>query len=68
MEELGAVVAKVREGADQGRQQYAVRAGRIIWRLLMPKTRIHVYYRFEANGDVEVISVWNATGSAGPTI
>jgi hypothetical protein len=45
VEELAAVVAKLREGTDKERQQYAARSGRIIWRLLMPKTRNHVYYR-----------------------
>jgi hypothetical protein len=37
VEELAAVVAKLREGIDEERQQYAARSGRIIWRLLMSK-------------------------------
>ena len=38
---------KLREGTDAERQQYAARGGRITWRLLMPKTRTHVYYRVD---------------------
>lgn len=50
-------MAKLRNGADDERQQYAARGGRIIWRLLMPRTRNHVYYRLnEAAGDVEILA------------
>ena len=35
----------------------AARGGRVIWRLLMPKTRHHVYYR-RGDEDVEVLVVW----------
>jgi plasmid stabilization system protein ParE len=69
VEELAAVVAKLRDGADKERQQYAARSGRIIWRLLMPKTRNHVYYRVnEAAGDVEILVVWNAVADATPDL
>ena len=69
VEELAAVVAKLRDGADKERQQYAARSGRIIWRLLMPKTRSHVYYRLdEAAGDVEILLVWNAVAGATPDL
>ena len=65
--ELAAIVAKLRDGADEERQQYAARGGRIIWRILMPKTRVHVYYRVhEAAGEVEIIVVWNAVAGAAP--
>jgi hypothetical protein len=69
VEELAAVVAKLREGADKERQQYAARSGRIIWRLLMPKTRTHVYYRVSgAAGDIEILVLWNATAGATPDL
>lgn len=67
--ELAVIVAKLRDGADEERQQYAARGGRIIWRILMPKTRNHVYYRVnEAAGEVEVIVVWNAVAGATPDV
>ena len=69
VEELAAVVAKLREGTDKERQQYAARSGRIIWRLLMPKPRNHVYYRIsEATGDVEILVLWNAVAGATPDL
>lgn len=69
VEELAAVVAKLREGAEQERQQYAARSGRIIWRLLMPKTRNHIYYRVnEAGRDVEILLIWNAVAGATPEL
>jgi hypothetical protein len=45
VQELAAIVAKLRDGADEERQRYAAWGGRIIWRILMPKTGNHVYYR-----------------------
>jgi hypothetical protein len=74
VQELAAAVAKLREGTDADRQKYAARGGRIIWRLLMPRTRHHIYYRVtdatgtDATGDVEIITVWNAVAAAGPEV
>lgn len=68
VEELAAVVAKLREGADRERQQYAARAGRIVWRIVMPKTRHHVYYRHDRAGDIEILTVWNAVAASGPRL
>jgi len=69
VEELAATVAKLRSGADKERQQYAARGGRIVWRILMPKTRAHVYYRLdEVAGEVEVGLVWNAVAGADPAL
>jgi len=60
-EELAAIVRKLRNGADDERQQYAARGGRMIWSILMPKTRNHVYYRLnEVTEEVEIVLVWNA--------
>jgi hypothetical protein len=67
--ELAAVVAKLRHGSDEDRQRYALRGGHIIWRLLMPKTRNHVYYRRDLTaGVVEIVVIWNATASAPPDL
>jgi hypothetical protein len=67
VEELAAIVAKLRAGADHERREYAAQHGRIIWRLLMPKTKNYVYYRIDhAVGGVEILLVWNAVGSAAP--
>jgi hypothetical protein len=69
VQELAAVVVKLRDGADDERQQYAARSGRIIWRILMPKTRNHVYYRLDdAAGQVEILLVWNAVAGATPDL
>jgi len=60
-------VTKLRNNADDGRQEYAARGGRIIWRILMPKTRNHVYYHLnEAAEEVEILLVWNAVAGATP--
>ena len=69
VEELSVIVSKLRGGADTERQQYAARGGRIVWRLLMPKTRNHVYYRLdEVAGDIEVLLVWNAIAGHTPDV
>ena len=69
VEELAAIVAALRQGADHGRQRYAARGGRIIWRLLMPKTRNHVYYRRdEAAREVEILLLWSAVAATGPDV
>ena len=69
VEELAAIVASLRDGTDGGRQRYAARGGRIIWRLLMPKTRIHVYYRIEQDAqEIEILLVWNAVAAEGPDV
>ena len=66
-DELAEVIAKLRAGATEGAQLYTVHAKRKIWRLLMPKTKVHVYYRNSRSGqEVEVISAWNATAGDGP--
>lgn len=69
VQELAAIIVKLRDGGDHERQQYAARNGRIIWRLLMPKTRNHIYYRLdEAAGEVEILLVWNAVAGATPDL
>lgn len=69
LEELAAVVAKLRAGADHERREYAAQHGRIIWRILMPKTKNHVYYRIDRTaGEAEILIVWNAVSSAAPEL
>jgi hypothetical protein len=54
-EELGVIVGKLRDGTAAERQKYAARGGHIIWRILMPRTRNHVYFRVnDSAGEVEV--------------
>ncbi|GMV18060.1 MAG: hypothetical protein KJ015_27720 [Myxococcales bacterium] len=64
-DELREVVIKLRRAPREG-QRYAVETGELVWRLLMPKTRTHVYYRIDAAGDVDVVTVWNAQGGTAP--
>ena len=67
--ELAVVVAKLRDGTATERQKYAARGGRVIWRILMPKTRNHVYYRIDESArEIEVLLVWNAVAAAGPDV
>lgn len=66
-EELAAVIAKLRAGADKDRREYALKDGRIVWRVLMRKTKLHVYYRVDNTAGVtEIVAVWNAVGRAAP--
>ena len=67
--ELADLMAKLRSGDDHERQKYAARGGHIIWRILMPRTRNHVYYRLDqAAREVEVLMIWNAVAGAGPEL
>lgn len=67
-EELEAVIAELSEGRFERAQLYTVVASEKIWRLRMPKTKAHVYYRVDsARQVVEIITVWNATSGEGPT-
>jgi hypothetical protein len=67
VEELGAIVAKLRDGTAADRQKYAARGGHIIWRILMPITRNHVYYRVNDSADeVEVLSCGTRSLEATP--
>ena len=69
VDEPAALVAKLRGGADNERQQYAARGGRVIWRILMPKTRHHIYYRVDSDRtEVEVLIIWNALAGAMPDL
>lgn len=48
---------------------YTRRRGRVIRRWLMPKTRYHIYYRFDAQAQVIVIySLWGAARAHVPQL
>jgi hypothetical protein len=69
VEELATIVAKLRLATDEERQQFAARGGHIIWRILMPKTRNHVYYRVDEAGQrVDVLLDWNAVAGSNPSV
>lgn len=69
VQELAAIVAKLRDRTDADRQQFAARGGHIIWRILMPKTRNHIYYRVnDRAAEVEVLLEWNATAARTPDV
>ena len=63
---LAAIVAMLRASPTDA-QQYTGDAGQIIWRLLMPKTKNHVYFRVDdAAQEVEIVTLWNAVGGTEP--
>lgn len=63
------MVRKLRRDADVARQHYSGQAETTVWRLLMPKTRHHVYYtRDEGTNVALVVLVDSAIGEAGPDL
>ena len=68
-EELRDVVRKLRRDTDVARQHYSGQDETIVWRLLMPKTRHHLYYmRDERTKVALVVLVDSAIGEAGPDL
>lgn len=66
-EELRHVVAKLRNNTDVARQRYSGHGAATVWRLLMPRTRHHLYYqRDEQTNTAIVLLVANAVALAGP--
>jgi len=48
---------------------YAKRRGRAIRRLLLPRSRYHIYFTYDETADViEVCAVWQATRGRGPSL
>lgn len=67
-DELRAVLGKLRDNADAARQRYSGEGKASVWRLLMPKTRHHVYYqRDEDANTANVVLVDSAVSEEGPT-
>jgi hypothetical protein len=68
-DELRAALRKIRDNTEVARQRYSGQGEATTWRLLMPKTRHHVYYvRDEQNGIARVLFVANAIGESGPDL
>lgn len=66
--EFAAALATLRVQPDAG-QHYRLSRGRLIQRVLMRKTRCHVYYCFDRERDVvEVHTIWGARRRRGPTL
>lgn len=67
--ELKHVIAKLRSETDVARQRYSGRGDATVWRLLMPKTRHHIYYqRDEQTTTATVLLVANAIALRGPSL
>ncbi len=65
--ELVHALDRIRTAPLSGRL-YASKSGREYWRVLLPQTRHHVYYRLIAADRVAVASVWSAVRGRGPTL
>lgn len=67
-EEFLAVIGLIQKTPTAG-SIYVVKRGRTIRKWLMPKTRCHVYYRYEPTQELLVIySVWGARRKRGPKL
>jgi plasmid stabilization system protein ParE len=66
-EELRAALDQLRTAPQLG-SFYRVTTGQEHRRLLLPKTRYHVYYRVVISGVVQVVAVWSALRGRGPRI
>lgn len=55
-------------GEPEAGSLYPSRSGRQYRRLLLPRTRHHVYYRIVAEGQLLVVAIWNAIAARGPTL
>ncbi len=67
-EEFLAALRHLRNAPESG-SLYARKRGRTIRRWLMPKTKYHIYYRFDRRLDLVIIySVWGARRGVGPEL
>jgi len=66
-EELAEALKQIRTNPGLG-QLYRVVRGRQQRRVLMPKTKHHVYYRRETAERIMVLSVWSAVRGRGPRL
>ena len=67
--ELRSALHKIRDLTDAARQRYSGDGEATVWRLLMPKTKHHVYYRrYEHAGTADVLLVANAVADTGPDL
>ncbi len=67
-EEFAAALGRLSALPEAG-QHYRISRGRLIQRVLMGKTRCHVYYFFDSEQDlVEVHTIWGARRGRGPRL
>jgi plasmid stabilization system protein ParE len=58
--ELAAAIARIASEPESG-APYVEREGILVRRVLLPKTRNHVYYEmYAASGEVMIVAVWGA--------
>jgi len=67
-EELGRALDQIRGAPDLGGVFQSRRNGREYRRVLMPRTRTHVYYRVEGVDQVRVVAIWSAVRGRGPRL
>lgn len=69
VEELALVVRKLRDGTHEEQQRYGGRDGRVVWRLLMPRTRNDVYFVIDHEHQrIEIITIWSSLAATGPAL
>jgi plasmid stabilization system protein ParE len=66
-EELRAALDQIRTAPQLG-SAYHVVGGQEHRRLLMPRTRYHLYYRVVGRDRVRVVAVWSAVRGRGPNL
>jgi len=66
-DELRAVLDQIRFSPEIG-IAYQAMLGREHRRVLMPRTRYHVYYRLAAPELIRVVAIWSAVRGRGPAL
>jgi plasmid stabilization system protein ParE len=68
VDEFAATIELLSAASEAG-QRYRRARGKLIRRMLMRKTRCHVYYFYDRERDlVEVHSIWSGRRKRGPTL
>ena len=66
-DELAVGLAQIRANPDIG-LAYSGIVGKDYRRILLPRTRFHVYYRLAAPGRIRVLAIWGAARARGPRL
>ena len=66
-QELAAALQQIRTQPESG-LAYPGIAGKRYQRLLMPRTRFHIYYRLAAPDTIRVVAIWGAVRERGPRL
>ena len=66
-QELAAALEQIRTQPESG-LAYPGIAGKDYRRLLLPRTRFHVYYRLAASDRIRVVAIWGAVRERGPRL